>query len=986
MRIVIDMQGAQTESRYRGIGRYTLSFAQAIVRNRGEHEVFLALSGLFPDTIEPIRAAFDALLPLDNIRVWYAVSPVASINASNDWRRQSAELVREAFLASLKPDVVHVSSLFEGRSDDSVTSVGALSRAIPTAVTLFDLIPYINRKPYLECPAVEAWYLWKIEHLRRADLWLAISESSRRESIEYLGFPEERSVNISTDADAHFKPLEISAEINQALRNKYGLHRPFVMYTGGIDHRKNIEGLVRAFARLPKSLREAHQLAIVCSVQAESRYALEQLVAQLELNKDDVVLTGFVPEDDLLVLYNICALFVFPSWHEDFGLPVLEAMRCGAPVIGANISSLPEVIGWEEAMFDPHSDEAMASMIERALSDTAFRAMLIQHGKVQSAKFSWDETARRAIEAMGRLLIESRIMPMRDNYEGTRPRLAYVSPLPPEKSGIADYSAELLPELARFYEIDVIVAQDGISDPWVKENCPARSIQWFVENSDRYERVLYHFGNSAFHQHMFELLKAIPGVVVPHDFFLSGIVAHMDAHVPGHWGQELYRSHGYSALYDRFHVKEIADVIFKYPCNLSVIQDGLGVITHSPNSLRLANQWYGGESKDWAVIPLMRDSRISADKDLARKALGIGAGDFLVCSFGMLGPTKLNQRLLQAWLKSPLARDKNCRLVFVGENHPGEYGQQLLATIRGSEARANIRITGWVEQDIFRQYLAAADVGVQLRTLSRGETSAAVLDCMNYGLATIVNANGSMADLVDEAVWKLPDEFSDDQLIEALQTLWQDEARRHRLGENARNIILRDHDPQTCAKQYGEAIERFYRQAATGLPALPRAIAGMHVRPPDDADLIRLADAIATSFPSQIRQRQLLVDISGLVGSDVCKMLKNWLSNPPVGYRVEPVLSTKDQGYRYARNATLNCLNCPSGLLQDEPIEFDIGDVLIHFGPQQNLTSTQEAFYQYLRNHGVRVEIVAYDLTQFPVLTSQEIAEKLCLAMSGTAP
>jgi len=105
MRIVIDMQGAQTESRFRGIGRYTLSFAQAIARNRGEHEVLLALSGLFPVTIEPIRTAFDGLLPQENIHVWNAPGPVQEESPGNDARREVAELIREAFLASLAPDV-----------------------------------------------------------------------------------------------------------------------------------------------------------------------------------------------------------------------------------------------------------------------------------------------------------------------------------------------------------------------------------------------------------------------------------------------------------------------------------------------------------------------------------------------------------------------------------------------------------------------------------------------------------------------------------------------------------------------------------------------------------------------------------------------------------------------------------------------------------------------------------------------------------------
>ena len=971
MRIVIDMQAAQAENRNRGIGRYSLSLALAMVRNRGEHEVLIALNGLFPDTIEPIRAAFDGLLPQENIRVWSAVSPVASIDTANDWRRQSAELVQEAFLASLRPDVVHVSSLFEGLVDDAVTSVGALSQTIPTAVTLYDLIPYIHRKPYLENPAVEAWYLGKIEHLRRADLWLAISESSRREGIDHLGLADDRSVNISTDADAHFQPLKISAESEQEMRQKYGLSRPFVMYTGGIDHRKNIDGLIRAFSRLPASLRKAHQLAIVCSAQPESRHMLEQLAAQQGLSKDELVLTGFVPEDDLVALYNLCALFVFPSWHEGFGLPALEAMRCGVPVIGANTSSLPEVIGLDEALFDPHSDEAMAWAIERALSDATFRAELIRHGKTQSAKFSWDESARRAIAAMERLLAARQALPEINNIGGRRPRLAYVSPLPPERSGIADYSAELLPELARFYEIDVIVAQDAISDPWIKANCPVRSAQWFIEHVDRYERVLYHFGNSAFHAHMFELLEAIPGVVVLHDFYLSGIVAHRDVYgfTPGGWSRELYSSHGYAALRDRFHAEDTADVVWKYPCSLSVIQDSLGVIAHSPNSLRLAEKWYGGESTDWAVIPLMRDSRISADKELARKALGFGNGDFLVCAFGILGPHKLNERLLHAWLQSRLVRDKICHLVFVGENHPGNYGQDLLATIRSSVARKNIRITGWTEQEVFRQYLAAADVGVQLRTLSRGETSAAVLDCMNYGMATIVNANGSMADLEDEAVWKLPDEFTDEQLIEALETLSQDKTRRHEMGECAKNLILRDHKPRTCAEQYGEAIERFYRLAASGLPALPRVIADIH-GPADDADLIRLADAMARSFPQRNRQRQLLVDISELVQRDarsgiqrvVRSILSEWLNNPPSGYRVEPVYATVDRGYRYARRFTLGFLGCPDDTLQDEPIEYAPGDVFFGLDLQPQVVPAQRVFYQTLRRQGVQVKFAVYDL------------------------
>jgi glycosyltransferase involved in cell wall biosynthesis len=226
------------------------------------------------------------------------------------------------------------------------------------------------------------------------------------EGVNLLELPDERSINISTDADSQFRPLEISPGSQKALLKKYGLTHPFVMYTGGIDHRKNIEGLIRAFSKLPKALRRAHQLAIVCSVQSGSRHMLEQLAADQGLNDGDLILTGFVPEDDLNALYNLCALFIFPSWHEGFGLPALEAMRCGAPVIGANTSSLPEVIGWQEAMFDPHSDEAITAKIKQALTDEDFRTKLIRHGEEQAKLFSWDESARRTIVAMECLQVE----------------------------------------------------------------------------------------------------------------------------------------------------------------------------------------------------------------------------------------------------------------------------------------------------------------------------------------------------------------------------------------------------------------------------------------------------------------------------------------------------------------------------------------------------------------------------------------------------
>ncbi|MBU2780911.1 glycosyltransferase family 4 protein, partial [Acidithiobacillus caldus] len=157
MLIVIDMQGAQTESRFRGIGRYTMALVKEMARQRGEHEIILALNAAYPETIEPIRAAFGGLLPFDAIRVFEVAGPVGGHDSANDARRNAAEVMLEAFYASFDPDVIFIPALFEGIVGAAVTSVHAFQTTIPTVVTLHDLIPLIHRDIYLQDTAVSSY-------------------------------------------------------------------------------------------------------------------------------------------------------------------------------------------------------------------------------------------------------------------------------------------------------------------------------------------------------------------------------------------------------------------------------------------------------------------------------------------------------------------------------------------------------------------------------------------------------------------------------------------------------------------------------------------------------------------------------------------------------------------------------------------------------------------------------------------------------------
>ena len=398
MRIVIDMQGAQTGNRFRGIGRYAISLALAIARNAGEHEIWLALNVAFPDSITDIRAAFDGIVPSRRIRLFEIPTPVDEIDPTHAWRVRAAEKVREHFIFGLRPDVVLLTSLFEGLTDDAVTSVGAFSDPCNTAVILYDLIPLRRQAAYLPTPAHRQHYARKIESLRKAGLLLAISDFSRQDAIAALGLAPQRVLNISAAVDARFQPCHYSADEARALRERFGLARKMVMYApGGFDARKNFQGLIDAYALLPAGVRAGHQLVIVSKISDGDRAHLTRLRKAAGLGDDEFVLTGYVSDAELVALYNLATLFVFPSTYEGFGLPMLEAMACGAPTIGSCTTSVPEVIGWEQALFDPASAPSIAARMAQVLGDDALRARLRQHGLRQAGKFSWDEAAKRAI-------------------------------------------------------------------------------------------------------------------------------------------------------------------------------------------------------------------------------------------------------------------------------------------------------------------------------------------------------------------------------------------------------------------------------------------------------------------------------------------------------------------------------------------------------------------------------------------------------------
>lgn len=969
MRIVLDLQGAQSESRFRGIGRYSLSLARAIAAEASErdaeHEVWLALSSSLPN-VEMIRAEFSELVPRSRIVAFNVPGPVAERCGNNAWRARSAELLREQFLTGLEPDIVHVSSLFEGWVDDATVSIGASGQRLPTAATLYDLIPLLRPETYLAQPDMRAFYLRKLQSLKRADALLAISDHSATEAVEALHLVPERITTIFAGIDPSFRPPTLRPGEAARLRTHYGLDRPFVLYAGAADPRKNIAALIDAFARLPPELRDTHCLVVVGRIEEGEQRAL-RAAAAASLSPGTLKLTGYVPDVDLVALYGLCELLAFPSLHEGFGFPAAEAMACGAAVIASNRTSLPEILDCRDALFDPEKPASISALITRVLTDHDFRAELRATGPERARRFTWENSARSAWDAFEAVYERRRSRPIA--VSGFRPRLAVVSPLPPERSGVADYAAEHLPELAAHYDITCIVAQETVVDDWTTANFAVHDVAWFEQNARSFDRVLYHFGNSPFHAHMFRLLERIPGVVTLHDFYLSSVLRWMAANGGDlcAFDRAAYESHGLGGLVAECSVSEtrIAEPL---PCSGQVIALADGVIVHSHHAIELARFWYGeAVARKFRQVPFMRAPQRVASRNPARERLGIDPNDFVVCSFGWTSPTKLNRRLFDAWVTSGLGNDPSCRLLFVGGREGNEYGAHLEQDIQ-ERGHGRVQITGFVPPSVYRDHLAAADAAVQLRTESRGETSAAIFDCLWQRLPVVVNAHGSAAELSREAVVQLEDNFSDADLAAALRFLHDNRVAARALGERGFDYVRHLFSPTLIAERCRDAIEAFADAEGPSERRIVGRIAALtsQVSPRSD-DLTRIAQCVVSNRSSATAGR-LFYDVTNLETNDLHtgiervtrSLLAALAEAPPKGMRLEPVRAT-EAGYVHAYAYAARSFNL-RWTPPDSPVRPRPGDVLLNTEWTPNVLFQQRGWIAAAQANGLAYLQMVYDL------------------------
>lgn len=264
------------------------------------------------------------------------------------------------------------------------------------AVTaIHDVIPF--HQAVVKYPRVRSFYVRLVTawSARRSEVVLTGSENSRCEIISFCKVAGEKIVVIPYGVEEKFRRLD-SMEAIEAFRSKYGLPERFILFVGALEPGKNLVRLLEAFLRLRcQSTRIQHKL-VLAGPWGWGSTGILRSIDDLELERD-VIVTGFVAEEELPLLYNSADLFAFPSLYEGFGLPLLEAMACGTPVIASNTSSLPEVVGEAGMLVNPYDVEGWTLAMKRVLSDENLQAKMISTGMDRAKLFSWKRTAQATL-------------------------------------------------------------------------------------------------------------------------------------------------------------------------------------------------------------------------------------------------------------------------------------------------------------------------------------------------------------------------------------------------------------------------------------------------------------------------------------------------------------------------------------------------------------------------------------------------------------
>lgn len=767
MRLLIDVQTLYTNEKNRGIGIYTYNWLKNIVTKDKASRFFL-------------------MRKKNNTWQFTFVSEFLSlddrINRDQYWEESDIN----EFILRNKIDIIHFTSPF--MFDIEVPDMTQLK--VKKTYLVYDLIPIIMKEHYYDTwpDHIRKIYDERCKIVSKADLILTISQASKNDLVQRLSINPGRIEVIYASTNEELYQNSRTGMEPDILEEELGLSSPFIYSLTGYDVRKNNKGLIKAFSNISSAYPEL-KLVISGIKNDLEQNEFKQYASSINAPVDRIIFLGFVSEECLLALYRECEVFVFPSLYEGFGLPVLEAMRVGAPVITTNCSSLVEVAGEAAILVKPDDDEELVQALHSVLEDSTVKQQLKEKSLKQSQFFNWNNVTLDSMQTLKKLL--NNIM---EETTNGKPILAFVSPLAPQVSGIADYSEEMLIYLRDYFEIKIIVNGITPSNAFISENFEVIDVKKQQSRLDSISYRLYHMGNNELHDWIYELLKKYPGTVLLHDLNLFGFFMHT-TFVKGFKEQfrnELTYAYGPEGFEAGRQLLENGTYpnSQQFPLFHRVVDLSNGLIVHS-KWLKETIETSASFTGDIKVVPhgvAFDPSLESPQVDEMRNHLRMDPKKFTIGVFGNMIPNKRIDVIIRCFA-SLLKTNPNTDLYIVGHAEQN-VKQDLLKLVKHFGISHNVKFIYSPDIIDFKRYIMASNLCINLRWPTMGETSGTLTRALGYGIPCIVSNVGSYQEYPDNCVWKVDcDVYEEELLLAYLLELVNNKGIRSDMSQRALEFI-----------------------------------------------------------------------------------------------------------------------------------------------------------------------------------------------------
>ncbi|BCG81541.1 hypothetical protein MesoLj113b_50830 [Mesorhizobium sp. 113-3-3] len=654
---------------------------------------------------------------------------------------------------------------------------------------VYDFIPLMKPERYLPTASNRLDYHTQLIWLSRYDHFFPISQHTSDELRRLLGVNPLRITKTGAPIDSAFERAGTS-------RRQEAFFGRYVLACGGAEPRKNVECPILAHAGSSVMQEAGIRLVVTGNYPPVWQAILRDLHTGNGGRPELLVFPGFVDEDELVSIYRGALCTVVATHMEGFSIPVVEAMAAGSPVIASSIPAHKELIGRDDLMFSPDSAQELRKKLEALIVDQTERTEVIQDQSTRWQRFRADKIAAQFWSTVGDLVTLRQ--PKRAGIlRGARPQIAFLSPIPPDRSGVADYSAATIRELGKLADVHVFSKHAPVTTP--EGAASAQRITTLPCLSSGFDRVVGVMGNSNFHLEVFQMLERYGGACIEHDNRLLGFYASLlgssrtRAVAEGELGRPVSDEEIGSWLQDESRLRatflgeiaEWASPMFVHSrVTAKIVQDRF-----SKMAIYLPFSIY----RQWETDPT--NQRL---KSAARLRAGIAKKEFAIVSLGYVHSNKAAEEciwavdLLRSW-------SIPAKLYFIGGFASDESPFRNLVSSLGLTDHV-VFSSSFVDEAQYRDYLLAADAAVQLRTHFFGGLSGALLDCIAVGLPTVANEDLALAMEGPTYLATVPDHPSPVLIAEALAKISQQDANRSQFDE-ARREYCEVHSFKSYARQ-----------------------------------------------------------------------------------------------------------------------------------------------------------------------------------------